>query len=79
LKKSELLKGDLKIELNLPGDIKVSGKVVISQAQDVPLQVIKEAEIKYVNRRIFDLIQQIQSQKGEVNRRAAFEALKQID
>jgi len=57
MKKSDLVKGDLMIQLNVSKDVTIENKSSILEVQDVPLLLQKSAEVQLINKQTFELIQ----------------------
>ena len=79
IKEKDLLNDDVEIVLHLDNGHKVPGQMTLVEAQDVPPAVRKQAEIEICNQQTFELIQQIQSQDVQVNKKQAFEKLQLIN
>ena len=79
LKENELLNGSLKVELAVSQEKSISGGCTLSKIEEVPIVLRSQAEVQVINRQTFDLIQLMQSQASSVNKKEAFEKLKQID
>lgn len=79
IKEKDLLNDDMEIVLHLNNghnqSFKVQGQMTLVEAQDVPLAERKKAEIEICNQQTFELVQQIQSQDVQVNKKQAFEKL----
>lgn len=73
LDKSQLESGQLIFNIQLEGGIKAVAKVDLEMIQDPPYEAVSAANLEFLNRKIFALIQQIQ--KPNTNREERSKAL----
>ena len=71
--------GTLQISLNFNSNIKLEGNVNQVYLDDPSISISKQAEIMFINDKIFKMIQLIQKKDEQIDKKAIFENLKELD
>ena len=78
----DLIKEGLKILMTLGPETEIKckmGQLKKLEGEEIPAVIKKKVEIEFINKEIFKLIQDIQSQKSGIDKKAVFEKLKSVE